>query len=72
MLRCTDLKRLSLAITIKRKAEVSSGNLRQVFNDPYRGLNEASSVTFKSLESSIPQEEKDSIYSLHNNPVLFI
>ena len=33
---------------IKRKAEVSSANLREVFNDTCRGLNEASSVTFKS------------------------
>ena len=39
--------------TDKRKAEVSSANLREVFNDTCRVLNEASSVTFKSLESSM-------------------
>lgn len=39
--------------TIKRKAEVLSANLREVFNDTCRGLNEASSVTFKSWESGM-------------------
>ena len=46
-------EKIIVSNTIKRKAEVSSGNLREVSNDICRGLNEASSVTFKSLESSM-------------------
>ena len=34
---------------LKRKAEVSSANLREVFNDTCRELNEAPSVTFKRI-----------------------
>ena len=46
-------EKIIICNTIKRKAEVSSANLREVLNDSCRGLNEASSVTFKSLESSM-------------------
>ena len=46
-------EKIIVSNTIKRKAEVSSENLREVFNDTCRGLYEASSVTFKTLESSM-------------------
>ena len=51
-------EKIIVSNTIKRKAEISSANLREVFNDTCRGLNEASSVTFKSLESSMFKRRK--------------
>ena len=45
-------EKIIISNTIERKAEVSA-NLREVFNDTRRGLNEASSLAFKSLESSM-------------------
>ena len=57
-------KKIIVSNTIKRKAEVSSANLRKLFNDTFPGLNEASSVTFKYLESSTLPYQK---YSYSKN-----
>ena len=53
---------------IKRKSEASSANLREVFNDTCRGLNEASSVTFKSLENCVFKRRR--IYNPRCPPLL--
>ena len=43
---------------IKSKAEVSTGNLREIFNESCRDVDGATSVTFKSLESSMFKRRK--------------
>ena len=46
-------KRIILSNSIKRKAEVSTANLREIFNETCRESDGASSVTFRSLGSSM-------------------
>ena len=46
-------EKIIISNTIKSKAEISTVNLREVFNDSCREQNEAASVTFKCLESSM-------------------
>ena len=46
-------KKIMLSNSIKRKAEVSTANLREIFNETCRESDGASSVTFRSLGSSM-------------------
>ena len=46
-------KKILLSNAIKRKAEISTGNLREVFNETCRDADGASSVTFRRLGSSM-------------------
>ena len=45
--------RIIISNTVKSKAENSTTNLRELFNETCRGSDEASSVTFRILESSM-------------------
>ena len=51
-------KKILISNAIKRKAEISRGNLRELFNETCRGVDGASSVTFRSLESSMFKRRK--------------
>ena len=52
-------KKILISNAIKRKAEISTGtSLRELFNETCRGVDGASSVTFRSLESSMFKRRK--------------
>ena len=51
-------KKILISNAIKRKAEISRGNLLELFNETCRGVDGASSVTFRSLESSMFKRRK--------------
>ena len=46
-------------IMISNEIKVSTGSLREIFNDTCRDVDGASSVTFKSLESSMFKKEEE-------------
>ena len=53
-----DYKKIILSTKIKRKAEVSTTNSREVFNDCCRNSDGASCVNFKKMKSSIVKRRR--------------
>ena len=60
-------EKIIISNQIKRKAEISSCNLRELFNETCRESLGASCVTFKKLESSIYKRRRISQPKLPSN-----